>query len=246
MKTIQQTFACILLAASASLAVYCGLLVRAVTGAVTALPKEIQATRSALIGEIAATRIDLMKQIAASRRDLLVRTEREAAALRQDVMTEAAAVRTTADRRLGDTLSRIDTALATVDSLHQDLKPALEHTAAIAAQVDDALPLYLDCDHNPDCVFNRYVGVSKGIERASLNFGQMSQDVRGALPPMLHTWSQIGADVSGTAGNINRLTTPHWYDRLLGYALNGIVLYRNLNPITNLTVKGAQILSSRP
>lgn len=246
MKTIQQTLACILLAAGASLAVYCGLLVRAVTGAVTALPKEIQATRSALIGEIAATRVNLMKEIAASRRDLLVLTEREAEALRRDVMTEAEAVRTTTNRRLGDTLSRVDTALATVDSLRQDLKPVIDRTAAITAQVNDALPLYLDCDHNQDCVFNRYVGVSKGVERASLNFGQMSQDVRGALPPMLHTWSQIGANVSATAGNINRLTTPHWYDRLLGYALNGIVMYRNLNPITNLTVKGAQILTSRP
>ncbi len=133
-----------------------------------------------------------------------------------------------------------------MDSLHQDLKPSLTHAASITGQVNDALPLYLDCDHNPDCVFNRYVGVSEGIERASLNVGQMSQDVRGALPPMLHTWNRIGDDISGTAGNINRITTPHWYDRLLGYALNGIVLYRNLNPVTNLTVKGAQILTSRP
>jgi hypothetical protein len=245
-KTVQQTLACILLAAVASLAVYSVLLVRAATGAVAALPNEIQATRSALIGEIAATRADLMQQIAASRRDLLAQTGREADAIRQDVMAEAAAVRTTADQRLGDTLSRVDTALATVDTLRRDLKPSLDNTAAITAQVNDALPLYLDCDHNPDCVFNRYVGASKGVERASLNFGQMSQDVRGALPPMLHTWSQIGVDVSGTAANINRLTKPRWYDRLLGYALNGVVIYRNLNPLTSLTVKGAQILTSRP
>jgi hypothetical protein len=245
-KTVQQTLACILLAAVASLAVYSVLLVRAATGAVAALPNEIQATRSALIGEIAATRADLMQQIAASRRDLLAQTGREADAIRQDVMAEAAALRTTADLRLGDTLSRVDTALATVDTLRRDLKPSLDNTAAITAQVNDALPLYLDCDHNPDCVFNRYVGASKGVERASLNFGQMSQDVRGALPPMLHTWSQIGVDVSGTAANINRLTKPRWYDRLLGYALNGVVIYRNLNPLTSLTVKGAQILTSRP
>src|SRR5580693_1679095 len=117
MKTLQQTLACILLAAVASLAVCSVLLVRAATWAVAALPNEIQATRSALIGEIAATRVDLMKEIAASRSDLLVRTEREADALRHDVMTQTAAVLDTGDRRLGDTLSRVDTALATVDSL---------------------------------------------------------------------------------------------------------------------------------
>jgi hypothetical protein len=206
MKTIQQTLECILWGAVASLAVYSVLLVRAATGSVAALPNEIQTTRSALIGEIAATRVDLMRQIAASRGDLLVLTEREADALRHDLMTQTTAVLTTADRRLGDTLSRVDTALATVDSLRQDLKPSLDGAAAIAAQVNGALPLYLDCDHNPDCVFNRYVGVSKGVERASQNFGQMSQDVRGALPPMLKTWSQIGVDVSGTAANVDGIT----------------------------------------
>ena len=34
--------------------------------------------------------------------------------------------------------------------------------------------------------------------------------------------------------------------RLLGYALNGVVIYRNLNPMTSLTVKSAQLLDSRP
>jgi hypothetical protein len=206
MKTVQQTLACICLAALASLAVCSLLLVRAATWAVAAAPVEIRATRVALIGEIAATRIDLIKQIADSRRDLLVRTQREADALRRDVMAEADAVRTTTDRRVGDTLSRVDTALATVDSLHHDLKPSLDSAAAITAQVNDALPLYLDCDHNPDCVFNRYVGVSKGFERASANFGQMSQDFRGAVPPMLNTWSRIGVDVSATADHVDGIT----------------------------------------
>src|ERR1700693_1231906 len=95
MKTLQQTLACILLAAVASLAVCSVLLVRAATWAVTVLPNEIQATRSALVGEIAATRVDLTTQIAASRRDLLTRTEREADALRKDVMTEVSEVRVT-------------------------------------------------------------------------------------------------------------------------------------------------------
>jgi ABC-type transporter Mla subunit MlaD len=200
-----------------------------------ALPAEVTCTRAALIAEVTA-----------ARKDALARSERQIAALRKDVLAEAAQIRETADRRIGDTLARADTALTTVESLRTDVKPTLDRSAAIAAQVDDALPLFLDCDHNPDCVFNRYVGVSKGVERAALNFGQMSQDVRGSLPKMLVTWDRIAQDVSGTAGNVNRLTKPRWYDRLLGYGLNGIVIYRNLNPATNLTVKGAQILSARP
>jgi hypothetical protein len=235
MKTLQQFFLCTLLAALTALAIYTAILIRTATWTIAALPAEIAATRSAVIQE---TRD--------ARRDLLSRTERQTAGLRADAVAQIAALRETADRRLGDTLTRAGDALANIDKLRLDLKPALDHSAAIAAQVNDSLPLFLDCDHNPDCVFNRYVGASKGIERAALNIGEASQDFRADLPHMLLTFNRIGTDVSGTAGNLDRLTRPHWYDRLIGYALNGIVIYRNLNPVTNLTVKGAQALASRP
>ena len=48
------------------------------------------------------------------------------------------------------------------------------------------------------------------------------------------------------AGNLDRLTKPHWYDRLLGYGLNGVVIYRNLNPAASIAAKGALIVSGRP
>jgi hypothetical protein len=33
-------------------------------------------------------------------------------------------------------------------------------------------PLFLDCDHNPDCAFNRFVGFSSGAEQAALSLGR--------------------------------------------------------------------------
>ena len=235
MKTVQRILLCALLAALTLLAV-------SAIRVVNAVPGEIRATRQALVEEVDLTRRDLSAQIGG----LAARSERQVAALRRETLAEVDEVRTTADRRLGDTLSRADTALATLDATRQDLKPLLAQSAAAAAQVNDSLPLFLDCDHNPDCVFNRYVGASKGIERAAQNFGQASADVRGALPQMLATWNQIGVGVAGTAANLERLTKPHWYDRLIGYGLNGVVIYRNLNPATNLTTRGAQIVSGSP
>jgi len=38
---------------------------------------------------------------------------------------------------------------------------------------------------------------------------------------------------------------PRCHDRLLGYCLN-VVIYRNLSPAINLTIRGAEIISSRP
>jgi hypothetical protein len=235
MKTVQQILVCALLSALIALAISAIFVLHATAVTVAAVPGEIEALRGGL-----------MVQVTAARSDLLQRSDRQIAALRRDVMAEAGRIRETADRRIGDTLARADTALDTVAGVRHDLQPALANSAAITARVNDALPLFLDCDHNADCVFNRYVGVSHGIERAAMNFGAASQDFRGSLPQMLSTWNQVGANVSGTAANIQRLTKPHWYDRLIGYGLNGVILYRNLNPVTNLTVKGAQAIASRP
>jgi len=238
-QRLKLALTCAVLASLVWVAIEAVLLLRAATQAVCALPV-------AIVAEVQATRAGLTAQVEAARKDLLVRSERQVAALRRGVLTEVAEIRRTADRRVGDTLSRADAALGEVRELRGDLEPLLEHAGNVAAQVDDSAPLFLDCRYNPDCVFNRYVGAAKGIERAAANFGQMSTEFRNAVPTSLKTWQDIGSNVQGITGNIDRLTKPRWYDRLLGYGLNGVVIYRNLNPATNLTVKGAQIVASRP
>lgn len=246
MKTFQQILVCAFLAALTALVVCAILLLRAATATVAAIPGEVEAARRELIGVVEAARKDLTAQVKSARQDVLTRSERQLAALRTDVMSEVAEVRKVADRRLGDTLARADTALGTVEELRRDLKPVLDNSAAITAQANASLPLFLDCDHNVDCVFNRYVGASKGIERAARNFGQASTTFNDAFPRILGSADSLVADSAATAANIKRLTTPKWYDRLIGYGLNGVVIYRNLNPVTNLTIKGAQFLASRP
>jgi len=217
MTTVRHILVCVLLSALTALALAAIVLLRAATTTVAALP-----------GEVRALRNDLTAEVAATRRELLSRSDRQVTALRHDVIAETDLIRETADRRIGDTLARADAALSTVAGIRQDLQPVLGNSGRIAAQV------------------NRYVGAAVGIERAARNFGEASQDIRGALPGMLSTWDRIGFNVAGTASNIDRLTKPHWYDRLIGYGLNGVVIYRNLNPATNLTIKGAQAIASRP
>jgi ABC-type transporter Mla subunit MlaD len=246
MKTFQQILVCAFLSALTALVVCAILLLRAATATVAAIPREVEATRRELIGVVEAARKDLTAQVESARQDVLTRSERQSAAFRTEVMTEVAEIRKMADRRLGDTLARADTALGTVEALRRDLKPVLDNSAAITAQVNASLPLFLDCDHNVDCVFNRYVGASKGIERAALSFGQASTTFSSALPGFVRNADSLVADSAATANNLNRLTKPKWYDRLIGYGLNGVVIYRNLNPVTSLTIAGAQILSARP
>ena len=245
MKTVRQVLVCALLAALTALAVAAIILVRAATATVAAIPVEILETRAALVAEAHAARQDLDHQIAATRSAALALSDRQATAFRTGLLAQTAGFTDTTSRQFGATLSRIDIALDAATSLETELRPTLRHSASVAAQLDDSLPMFLDCDHNPDCVFNRYVGVSRGIETAAIDVSGMSHDFRRDWPSYLKTWQDIGAQTDGFAANMNRLTHPHWYDRLIGYTLNGALIYRSLNP-AGAVVTGVQMLSSRP
>jgi len=245
MKKVQQALGCVVLAALAALAVAAIFLVRAATATVTAIPGEIRLTRAGLLQQAEAARQDFSRQLTAARTSAIALSDRQATAFRAGLLQQTAGFGDTAGRRLDATLSQLDSTLAATQALERELQPALRRSSSIAAQIDSALPLFLDCDHNADCVFNRYVGVSRGIEGAAMDVSGMSRDFRRDWPAYLRTWQDIGVQTDAFAANLNRLTRPRWYGRLIGYGLNGVVIYRSLNPV-GAAVSGAQILSSRP
>jgi multidrug resistance efflux pump len=233
------------LAALTALAVSVIELMRTMTATVSALPGEVRATRTALVDEVRA-----------SRTDVLTLSERQLTALRHDVMAQAGEMRQTADRRLGDTLARadaaldkafdkadkaVDTAVNTAEGLRSDLKPVLD---AAQGTLHDADRTVVDL-HPP------LLGLVAASKVTAGETAQTMRDFRSAVPSFIAQGNTIAANVnvatsefSGVATNLNRLTKPKWYDRLLGYGLNGVVIYRDLNPVTSLTVRGLQFLVS--
>ena len=243
MKTIQQLLVCALLAALTGLAACAIALVRTATANVAVIPGEFEAMRVALLGEVQAARRDVLQQTAVARSDILQRTERQVTALREGVFSQTEQIRIAADRRVGDTLARADTALAIAENLRHDLEPVF--TAAHDTLRDAGKTV---ADLHP-----QLLGLIAASKVTVGETAQTMRDFRGAVPGFLAQGQLIAGNVqsatlrfSGVADNLNRLTKPKWYDRLIGYGLNGVVIYRNLNPITNLTVKGAQILTSHP
>jgi len=243
MKTLQQICVCAFLAALTALIVFSILLVRTMNAVAAAIPAQVDATRAALVAELEATRSDAIGQISQARRDALQRADRQVTALRQGVLDEADRMRETADRRIGDTLNRADAALRTVDEMRGDMRPVvaaaqntLEHTERTIADLHPQL-----------------LGLIAASKVTAGETAQTMRDVRGAVPGFLTQTQTIAGNVqtatlsfSGVAENLNRLTKPKWYDRLIGYGLNGVIIYRNLNPVTSLTIQGAQLLTSRP
>ncbi len=175
------------------------------------LDTAIVETRGALLKEVSVTRAELLGHLTA----LESRTDSRLAAIEADVTSQLARTVDTANGQLTATLARVDAALEEVSGLHSEIAPVLVHLGSVAKQVDEASPLFLDCDHNVDCAFNRFQGTSKAVERAAQNIGAMTSEVRGALPPALATWQHIGGNVDLTAANVARITKVRWYDNLL-------------------------------
>jgi len=230
MKTILQMFLCALLAALTGLVVCTVELVRATTATVSALPAEIGTTRAALVDEVRA-----------ARKDVVERSERQVAQLRRDVMAQAGEAREMADRRLGDALAKADAVLGTAEEIRQDLRPVLADAQGTLREANRTV-----ADLHP-----QLLGLAAASKVTAGETAQTMRDFRSAVPSFIAQGQRISANVdtatsefSGVATNLNRLTKPKWYDRLLGYGLNGVVIYRDLNPVTSLTVRGVQFLTS--
>ena len=236
MKKAREFLICALLAASSGAAINAMLLLRMLRSTAAAIPGEIQATRAALTAEVDASRAGLISEVRKARQDLLARSERQVAAFRSETLAEVAEIRKTADRRVGDTLNRVDSAVGKIEEIRGDLRPVLVNTAALTADAKDSW----------DDLFWDVKGSVASATVAANQVAHASMEIRGTVPGFLKAWNGIGGNVQAITGNVDRLTRPHWYDRLLGYGLNGVVLYRNLNPATNLMVKGAEAVSARP
>lgn len=174
----------------------------------TLLLEAATATVAAVPGELAATRQALGTQVEAARQDVLVRSERQIAALRHEVIGQLAEIRQTADRRIGDSLAQVGTAIKAADvrlgevtALRGDLRPLLSESHALLASADVTVR-----DLRP-----QLLGLVAASKVTAGETAQTMRDVRRATPMFLSTWQSIGvhADAMSAAGERSFLATQH-------------------------------------
>jgi uncharacterized protein YoxC len=172
-------------------------------------------TRSAAILAIDDARRDLVRETGALRRDLravsteLIRTtDFHLHSIERDLAGELMITNDTLAREL----ARTNTSLDQVASLAPSIKRSTD-------QLADALPMFLDCEQNASCVFNRWAGLSQSLEAAGRSF-------RDTAPGILAATEQ-------TSRNIERITAgltarqPLW-KFLLNSVTSGAAVYRIL------------------
>jgi len=118
--------------------------------------------------------------------------------------------------------------------------------AAIPATVGARFDKYTDCSTNDLCWQGQFSDSLFAIRTTSRDVSTTMDGLNHSLPIFESNVTKISdtfavgvpkitTNVENITANINKITHPHWYDRLLGYVVDGAVIYRNLSPIPSLT-----------
>lgn len=121
---------------------------------------------------------------------------------------------------INDTLSALQAipwALAKgIDEANASMKPVATNMARITFNVAEALPDFTDCYAdgfgNPNCLYNRYVGVAKSVEKGA--------DAGEKIASDMAVLTAEGVALSKRLGG-----KTHWYDRVLGFTPTAIRAY---------------------
>lgn len=223
MKDVHELLRMALLCALIALAVSGVLLMGTATRVIDTLPalvhQEVADARdqaiAAVTGELRGARADAVDQIAKTR----------AAAVGEIAQTRKALVIQVLDARLdldqkivaGLTLAHLHATEFEdrVDDTNKILMAAARPIVSVGRQIDTAAPLFLDCDHNPDCLFNRYAGSSKGFEQAALAVGKAAPALTKSAADLVDHAERVVAIADGFV--TRAATRPPWWQRLLGF-----------------------------
>jgi len=142
-----------------------------------------------------------------------------------DIRRDALRTENTVNDRLGQVITLTDSHLtgmraevnAQLSKVNDNLGEVTRPTGLFMAQVNDAAPFWLDCQYNPNCLFNRWVGTARGIEQFTLAMGANSPATLGAL-------NRISQDVSVVT---RKFVEPQpWYHKLFNLVMGSANLAR--------------------
>jgi len=168
-------------------------------------------------------------------------------------------VRTVADRRIaslakitddrlahleGETLKRVDVLVTSADKNLTAVAGGVNDLTGTYAKLPDrlnsSLKPYTDCEENDFCWPNLVTDSMVAFRASSRDTSATMQGISSTLPQIagdIHIGTNafatefpvIAQNVTNVTANIDRLTRPKWYDRLIGYGLSGSLMWFNIN-----------------
>lgn len=172
------------------------------------------------------------------------------------------ALTTTTDDRLAKIQNNlIDTLNVTLNNqlttTNQSITKLVDTYAAIPntveTQYNKNFASFFDCRANKLCLQGQASDTMFAVRQSSLDTSTMMMGFNETMPKIEnHILSisdtfatnipTITTNIAGITDNINKLTKPKWYDRIIGYGLSGLTMYRELNPVTNITTLATEFM----
>lgn len=213
-----------------------------------------QYTGDQLLNETVITRTVLLDQLADTQAHLLT----EVTDLRTDTFDFLNHTAAKLDRRLVSveqkTFQRIDrlqqhteTQLATItQNVNKVTDSAVQLSTAYQAPAAQAANFFKHVDSEFNCEFNDLCWPKQtsmtlfNIERSAASLSQTVANFNSITPGLVKNVEKFSTSFADTApqimqntnkitNNVERLTKPRWYDRMIGWGLNGSLIYFNLN-----------------
>lgn len=142
--------------------------------------------------------------------------------LRGDAVKLGDRVVDVADKHLGRIADTATPVLASIDHAVNDTRPAIQNVGLMTADLRAAIRPELECEGNGGCWPSQVTGILGGAKTGIGESALTMRSWRKATP-------EIAANISGIAGNANKLSKPHWYIKVATIAapiIGGIVAAR--------------------
>jgi len=169
---------------------------------VAQVPAQVNAALLTLDSEVQGIRQDLNVQLDATRGAVIGTVNHQVGGLRVDLVKELDAYRAVADVRIGDTLTRLDTALADVAAVRAAAVPVLDNAAAITADTKAATDILLRRDALPAQI----LGVTAAAKVALGETAVTMRTVQQAAPEVAESIKKAAAESAKASENTAALT----------------------------------------
>lgn len=199
-----------------------------------------QVTRLAQ-AEIVGLRQDVLLVVRETEKDLVKTANNTAQRVLTVVDKRAASIQ-------GDLVSEVRELRGQLTPITAELTGVAKDTRKYMAKADSRIEPYTNCETNEMCLQALTTRTLFSANAAAADFSRSTYTINKAIPTITGDFSALVGEVKGSTAtfnaglprivgnvgeitqNVNRLVKPRWYDRLLGYGVNGALLYRAFNP----------------
>jgi hypothetical protein len=179
--------------------------------------------------------------------------EKNAFNLTTDLNTQISGLNTTLNNQLTAFNGNLNNQLTVFNAntnaqqtvLNGNIATLINTYSVFPSQIAARFDTQTDCSKNSLCWQNLTTDVLTNFRFTGRDMSTASQTFSAGFPILMTGFNQSVENLSAITGNFKKLTTPHWYDRVLGYVANGALIWSRLNPVTTLTVTGFGLLTAQ-